>query len=476
MTDADHPLYVLPKAMADVDWTLPASVTDRPRSETLFDVGAVFWERAIEAREARDEPLGQAYDILGGICRMTLDPEKDELPLGGNPEDPLVPSFWPEQIPEGTVGEIEKALDSVGDVWLHARLSDVVHATRDRDHEAAERAAVSLSRAASASWGQERERGAVRLLHRALQLTRPYGPTSRAWAAADAGVAALLEHAGAEDAEPADVNELARLGLSYKVGAPEALAALCTRSAERAEARAYWIVARCAWALAADAWREAKDEDRAQEARVRCAATHETEADRTLGGTSDMRNTQAAPALAKAVLAYRQAGRKDEADRVHLKLLEVQQAGAAEMAVWDRATRHEPAVSEMFTVGRDAVRGRPLDEALFGVAGLLPYPSREAAMADAQREVETYLFTQFLEDRFQNHDGKTTARGRTLEDRAMKNEAFKQRLLGAGMLRGARVQLYEEHALTYTTMVVTLMLSPTGRSTWRPASTCGGWC
>lgn len=467
MSDSDHPLYVLPETLGRVDWSLPESAASVSQGTRLLDAGAVFWDRAIRARDSGDEPLGRAYDLLGGICRMRLDPEDDEAPLGGGPENPLGPTFWPQQIPEETVSAIDEMLGVVGDIWLHARLCDVVHAARGRNYHAAERAAVSLGRAAQESWQRQRERDAVRLLHRALQLTGPYGPSSQARAAADAAVVTLLARTDEENVEPVDVNDLVRLGLSYGVSSPESLAAIGARTAEKAEGRAYWTVARHAWALVAGAWTTAKDHELAQDAWLRCAATYEREAEKMLGGTSDVRHTQAASPLAKGVTAYRQAGRKDEADRVHLLLQEVQRAGAEELAKWGRATQYTPDVSGMFTVGADAVRGQPVGEAFVGLAGLLPYPSRKAAFADATRELESYLFAHLFEDRFQNHEGKTTARGRTLQDRAVKNEAFKQRILGAGLFRGARLQLYEEHALSYTVLVVTLMHAawvPTGRA------------
>ena len=205
-------------------------------------------------------------------------------------------------------------------------------------------------------------------------------------------------------------------------------------------------------------------------AQRRAAATYEREAEERLGGGSDVPNTQAVDPLSKAVVAYRQVGDRERAEAAHQRLQEVQRAAAKELARFGRATAQQIPVEKMFTAGADAVRGLPLGEALGALVGLASPSSPEEREAEAAEELETYLFTQFFEDRLHTGEGKLTARGRTLSDRAVKNEAFRMRILGAGMLSGARRQLYQEHALGHVALLTALMHSP-----WVPDGRAGAY-
>jgi hypothetical protein len=437
----------------------------------LLEYGGAFWVRAQQARDAEDEPLARAYDVLGGTCRMRLDPDDEELPLGGGPDDPLGPSFWPEQLPEGTVDALEGALDVVEDVWLRARLADVIHSARpQRDHAAAERAARLLGKAATASWAEERERHAITFHDRALQLTGPYGPRSSARGAATTAWQELLDHAAETEAEPADLNALLVIGLKYGVGDEEACSVLSERSAERAESLGRWPLALQIWLTTSDWWRRAKDDERAQAAVVRAAATHERQAEHFLEGNSDVPNSQAVGPLSEAVIAYRQAGERERAEAAHQRLQEVQREAAREVARFGSAMAAAIPVGEMFDAGADAVRGLALSEALRNLVMLLTPSSQEERLAEAERELETYLGAQLFEDRVMNRDGKLVARSRTLWDRAVKNETFRMRIIGAGLLAGARRQLYEEHALGHISLFATLFHSP-----WVPPGRAGAY-
>ena len=391
---------------------------------------------------------------------MKLDPEDAEVPLGGGPDDPLGPSFWPEQLPNKTVEVLEGALGRIDDVRLRARIADVVHAARGRDHRAAERAAHVLGEAAQASWNEERERPAAVLLDRALQLTGPYGPKSGARGAAVAAWRGLLDRVAGERAEPADLNALLVLGLKYSVGDTSGLPELSEATAERAEEMGRWHLARQVWATTSDWWRRTGEAERSVTAQRRAAATYEREAKQYLNGKSDVPNTQAVDPLSKAVIAYRQVGDREQAAAAHRRLQEVQRAAAEELARFGRATASPIPVEEMFTVGADAVRGLALGEALGALVRLSAPSPPEEREAEAAEELETYLFARLFEDRLHTADGKLSARGRTLTDRAVKNEAFRMRFLGAGMLAGARRQLYEEHALGHVVLLTTLMHSP----------------
>ena len=85
-------------------------------------------------------------------------------------------------------------------------------------------------------------------------------------------------------------------------------------------------------------------------------------------------------------------------------------------------------------------------------------------------ELETYLGAQLFEDQLHTREGKLTARGRTLTDRAVKNEAFRMRIVGAGLLAGARRQLFEEYALGHVVLFTLLMHSP-----WVPDGRAGAY-
>lgn len=462
-----HPFHVEPDALSRVDWSAPDRTSGLGRGVSLLDFGGAFWERAVEARGAGDDALARAYDVLEGVCRMRLDPEDDDLPLGGGPDDPLGPSFLPEQLPGSTVDAVEGVLDGVDDVWLRARLADVVHAGRGRDHHAAERAARALGEAAWASWAEEREHATAVLLDRAFQVTGPYGPRSTARAAATGAWNRLRDHAAGADIEPADLNALLVLGLKYGVGEADAIAPESERAAERAEAKGYWHLARQGWAATSQWWHRAGNDDRAGGAMGRAAATYEREADGLLGGTSDVRHIQAAEPLRRAITAYRRAGKAEKAAEVHRRLQEVQRAARAEHARWAEATRTTVDLTEIATVGADAVRGLPLGEALVALATLLPIPSKETRLEETAEALKRYVLSSMFEPRLVNHEGKLTARAQTLWARAVQEETQRMRLLGAGALAGARRQLYEEHALGHLQLYATLMHSawvPPGRS------------
>lgn len=453
---------------ADLD--APEFVSGLGRGLSLLEYGGAFWERARVADEADDTALARAYDVLGGICRMRLNPDHAEVPLGGGPDDPLGPSFLPEQLPAETADVLEGSAERIDDVWLRARIADVVHAASGRDHEAAGRAAEALGAAAWASWSQERERAAATLLERALQLTGPYGPKSEARRVAAEQWRALVDRAAEEEAEPADLNALLVLGLAYSVGGQEDLPALSEATAERAEGMGRWHLARQVWATTSDWWHQAKEPERAMKAQRRAAATYEREAERYLDGASDVPFSQAAPPLAKAVIAYRQVGDRERAGAAHRRLQEVQQGAAEEVARFGSAMAQPISVEEMFTAGADAVRGKPMHEALAALVGLHKLSPPEVCEAEALEELETYLGAQLFEDRLHTREGKLTARGRTLTDRAVKNEAFRMRIVGAGLLSGARRQLHEEHALGHVVLFTLLMHSP-----WVPDGRAGAY-
>lgn len=468
MTEDPHPFSVHPDALAQVNWTTPERESSLGRGTSLLEYGGELWARAEQARAGDDEPLARAYDVIGGICRMRLDPENEEMPLGGRPDDPLGPSFWPEQLPKETVDALEDALGAIDDVWLRARIADVVHSARPRrDYKAAEQAARLLGEAAQASWEQERERAAVTFLDRALQLTGPYGPKSSARGAAIAAWRNLLGHAADIEAEPADLRALLALGLKYTTSDEETLPLLSEQTAERAEALGRWHLARQIWSMTSDWWRRMKDKEQAREAQVRAAATYERQAERFLEGGSDISHSQAVTPLSKAVIAYRQAGERERADAAHRLLQKVQRGAAQEIARFGSPIGPSLPVEDLFTAGADAVRGLPLDEALGQLVTLWTPSSQEERLAEAEKEVETYLFAKLFEDRLFNRDGKLTARGRTLWDRAVKNEAHRMRIIGGAFLSRARRQLYEEHALGHVALLTTLMHAswvPPGRA------------
>ena len=462
---SDHPLWVNAEALARADLTAPMFVSGLGRGLSLLEYGGAFWERARVVEEADDTALARAYDVLSGICRMRLDPDNAEVPLGSGPDDPLGPSFLPEQLPSETADILEGSAERIDDVWLRARIADVVHAARDRDHRAAGRAAEALGEAARASWSEERERAAATLVGRALQLTGPYGPKSEARRVAVEQWRALVDRAVEEEAEPADLNALLVLGLAYSVGGQEDLPALSEATAERAEGMGRWHLARQVWATTSDWWRLAKEPERAVDAQRRAAATYEREAEQYLDGTSDVPFSQAAPPLAKAVIAYRQVGDRERAEAAHRRLQEVQQ-----VARFGSATAQPISVEEMFNAGADAVRGLPLGDALAALIGLQRPSSPEERETEAKMELETYLGAQLFEDQLHTREGKLTARGRTLTDRAVKNEAFRMRIVGAGLLAGARRQLFEEYALGHVVLFTLLMHSP-----WVPDGRAGAY-
>ena len=467
---SDHPLWVNAEALARADLTAPMFVSGLGRGLSLLEYGGAFWERARVVEEADDTALARAYDVLSGICRMRLDPDNAEVPLGSGPDDPLGPSFLPEQLPSETADILEGSAERIDDVWLRARIADVVHAARDRDHRAAGRAAEALGEAARASWSEERERAAATLVGRALQLTGPYGPKSEARRVAVEQWRALVDRAVEEEAEPADLNALLVLGLAYSVGGQEDLPALSEATAERAEGMGRWHLARQVWATTSDWWRLAKEPERAVDAQRRAAATYEREAERYLDGASDVPFSQAAPPLAKAVIAYRQVGDRERAGAAHRRLQEVQQGAAEEVARFGSATAQPISVEEMFNAGADAVRGLPLGDALAALIGLQRPSSPEERETEAKMELETYLGAQLFEDQLHTREGKLTARGRTLTDRAVKNEAFRMRIVGAGLLAGARRQLFEEYALGHVVLFTLLMHSP-----WVPDGRAGAY-
>ena len=111
---SDHPLWVNAEALARADLTAPMFVSGLGRGLSLLEYGGAFWERARVVEEADDTALARAYDVLSGICRMRLDPDNAEVPLGSGPDDPLGPSFLPEQLPSETADVLEGSAERIG--------------------------------------------------------------------------------------------------------------------------------------------------------------------------------------------------------------------------------------------------------------------------------------------------------------------------------------------------------------------------
>jgi len=268
-------------------------------------------------------------------------------------------------------------LPDIDDCELRARVADILwqrnHGTR---YEQGRLAVTSYLASARRREDPERWPACAQRVERALQIAASLGrgPKNAAYAETIRYIEDALERYDGED--PLFLSaELMRLLQEQRQCDPVKYAALAEKAARRAEAEHAWDRARVYWEVTIR-WHElAKDQEQRRAAQIAAAATHVQEAEeRTTGQRPSL--MVAAAFLQRAIEAYRRiGGMQQHTEELHKRLLDYQQRGTAEMAVFSASAPIEN-VEGYFERARQRVRNKDLIDALLALATVSSPPKR----------------------------------------------------------------------------------------------------
>lgn len=288
---------------------------------------------------------------------------------------------------DGAVAAFEAALGEIAHAAVRARLADIVW-VRKRSYRAAEIAIDAYLETANViseeeSWLPMRD-SLERAFQIALLLGRKHGASVRVQGE-------IVRHLTAREAEEDGYGslQLMRLLLKYGVVNETGYAAMARRLALVAEAKRDWHCAHDYWETAAELARATKDREGVRRATLAMAAVLEKQADDAIRRVG-VGHLTAAHYLQQAVeVARRTSGASDEVERLHRKLLEVQEGISDEMHPLSTPID----ITEYVAQTEAALTGRSLRDALIIWATMKLIPSVVDMRALVEEQLKRYALS-----------------------------------------------------------------------------------
>lgn len=326
-----------------------------------------FFAQSSEAEQAGDKQAAAAFGLLGAITSMVLQLDKTK-----NPYAPAIilqtgRSAIVEDLNENHWKVLLEITPGVTDPEMQARMADLLWVGK-QNHEMARLAIDAYLQSAArlhdpASWAAP-----VQRIERALQLTKIIHDQAR-YSRVIAFIKEILDRLNGEDPLYYS-HKLMELLLEQKEGDPHHNAKLAEKAAEAAEQAHDWRRANAYWTMKAK-WRARAGDVEAQRiALLQAAETHVK--------LSDSAINQPQPDyfggwihLQTAIEALRRiSGTQQRIEELHRQLLTYQQQAPTNM----RRLGVELDMTDWALQAQEAVKGKPLDEALVTLASLVKPP------------------------------------------------------------------------------------------------------
>jgi len=448
---------VLAEDFAAVPWMQVVASATEKECDTYE---RLFVSKAIEAKEAGDVTGYAVFALLGALCSLMLNPEKEEEPLGpkfvfSGTRSAMVQDFRDDQL--AVLAEI---LPSVSDAEMRARIADVLWLAKSNGRAAIIAVDAYLESAATFIFD---EHDAYARVHRAFHLaTRLRSPLPKVLADIDTRVRS--HHMPSNSTYPLRYMELL---LAAKYGEATVYAALAEQLAQCAEAQDNWHAAYFYWEHAAK-WHKRAENDQAQcHALVQAAETYVRRADEAIAPPRQSYSTAAAH-IGSAYEAYLNIPDSQERrDALRTQMLDYQQRGLQEMHPISTPID----LTELVTRAIAVVQGKSLYDALMALAGCGISPKAAELRAKAQAPNLHPLQSMIPKVHFTESgyvDSRTPAAfsddPRDVEAATiagmLERLTMLQSLHAAGVVEPACAQIMSEHSVTVNDLVPIVVNNP----------------
>ena len=447
-------------------------LTDIPVGEALKEstkpecpaYANVFLERARTADVAGNHDAARAWTLLAHLSQVALRPSEPNEPFRPMWEDPGGRTMVPRDMDEETAAAVRHFGFAAKDVELRARLLDVTW-NRLRDPEAAREAVRGYLAAANALFDPEHWTAYAARVERAARLARQLGDRGLVDDVLGEIEKRVVELDGTD---PLHLScRLMELLHDFDFGDPILMRRIAAKGARLAEGRDDFERARTYHDLVGRWCRRSGDEEGEKAARIAAAASLHRQAERCSEPGQELVATHW---LEKAHEAYRNIqGMREKADEVYAELRECQLRATQSMG---RITTEIPNASEMVKHARDWVAGKPLREALLGLASVVHVTDFEEETKNARELMEKYPLQGLFGGVTMDHSGRVVARTRpafttdekefelALWERVVRQVDLGYQVTAPTGIVPAMNQLNFEHSLTLEDLVDLVVNNP----------------
>ena len=424
----------------------------------------LFIESAKEAEEAGERKVATAWGLLADLCQVALRP--------GEPNEPFRP-MWEEPggrtlVPGDMDGESAAAVRQLGlaanDGELRARLLDISWECL-RDPEAAREAVKGYLDAADALFDPEHWTEYAARVERAARLARQLGDRKLVDEVIGKIEARVIELDGAD---PLFLScRLMELLQEFDRGDPESMRDIAAKGARLAEGRGDFERERTYHDLVGGWSRRAGDDQGERGARIAVAASLRRQGEQCSSRGEELVATHW---LEKAHETYRNIpGMRKKANEVYAQLRESQRLAATAIG---RLTTEIQSATELIKHARACVAGKPLREALLGLATVVQVTDFDHETQNARELMGRFPLQGLFGGVTMDRTGRVVARRRpafttdekefdlALWERVVQHVDLRYQLIAQTGIVPAMKQLNFEHSLALEDMVDVVVDNP----------------
>lgn len=415
-----------------------------------------------------DELLYTTYAMATQMC---LDPDNKLQPFRplfinyqNNTRTPEAGDFDDSQL---TL--IESTFAALESDYLKCRMADILWVCT-RNHVAAVAAIEAYLNCAHQLIEEARYHDALPMLERSIRLVYHCGKMENYLTE----IGKLLE---SSLTLPSEANikvyffnsKLLELLLQIESADGASLAASCHSYAEKAKGDGNWQWEQGFYELEARWYHRQRDDIKKNAALVLGASTLERRGDSCI--STKVRDYMSASSwFAQAIEAYRQIpGGKDEANRIHTKLRDVQQQVSEQMSVISSPTID---LSKGIEASKNAVKGKTLFDSLMALSFLMNPPDYEKQEKTAKDMMKNFPLQTIIGKQVVSQDGRITARVPSgfsdseedqrlcLWDKTIEQAKYLHMLHVNGVIRPAITQICREHFTRYEDLYPVVVNNP----------------
>jgi hypothetical protein len=440
------PLRNIAITKADFDEIEWCSVIAASVKKECHSYDSLFFTKAKEAAEIRNERAEEVWTLLGGICSFHMN--------AGNKDEPFGPMLVMQTGRSAIVSDLSpEHLQALTDIFpdiqdpeMRARIGDVLWLTK-RDFRAAIIAVEAYLESATAledpsEWSTGFER-----IERAFRLSATLGKKAGAYDKVVSHIESVLDKYNGDD--PLFLSaKLMKLLLESRHGDPVKYSAICSIVAQQSEVHRNYRRARDYWEIKSKWEALAKNTAEEKSAKINVAETFVKEAAQKASALV------AAKWLEQAIQVYRRiGGQKERIDEIHAQLVEVQKRTIEEM----QEVHHQQDASELIESSIAKVTGKSLHDGIFALCLLVSPPKVSRLKKQAVDSFKKYIFKSLFPGVIVNEKGKVIGRQPDINsndpeevERAERAEMFSQAQFDhivdtQGAIEPARRQLMQEH-------------------------------
>ncbi|HEY0015179.1 MAG TPA: DUF4209 domain-containing protein [Longimicrobium sp.] len=389
----------------DFEQTPWQSVLETVAASKDYEYANAFHQAAEDSEKSSDARAEGVYRLLADLCSFVLHPEHPRQPFRSTQVGAFRTSD-PEGISSAAVSALGIVAPTVPDPWLRARMADFVW-TFGRNHQMARLAIESYIEIAKDIAGAERWPSRMHPIERAVEIARQLGPKGGAVEEVTDFVDSVLSQVAASPGMLA--HALLTLAVKHRLGDPLAQYVMASDIANNAERENNWDQAERYWQLAEDFAGMANDPDKRSDALGRQGDCYLKRA-KEIADLPHIGKLRAVKYLERAVEAFRRARMPERSEEVQRLMLEYQRAIPGELI----PMRSSIPIGDAVQAARDAVSGKPLEEALLALALLMPVPEYSQLRHQAEKNVDRFVFRRLFPAEQLNAQGRVVGREEAL--------------------------------------------------------------